>query len=334
MQVPDPNADDAPERLLKIARRLFDAAALPPDIDAVWWPRFVDMAPRLSNGTGRARRASRPGTRNSPPAAPKVASTGVTLRGRADRIDARPAGVADILDFKTGSSPSKGQAHTLLSPQLALEGALLMHGAFEELGKLTPSELAYVRLRPNGQVEEESILEYNRQPRTADDLSHDAWQRPRKAAGALQFSVLRLSVAGAALPRRRHERLLRPPRPHARNGRLASMANQEAGNEPAPHHPAGDNRAPAPGLRSGSVGVGFGQCRLGQDACPVTARHPAGFCQAAIPRASLCLTYTRAAAANMSRRVFDTLAAWTRLDDAELEEKISGSGRAFTYTPA
>ena len=47
MQVPDPNADDAPERLLKIARRLFDAAALPPDIDAVWWPRFVDMAPRL-----------------------------------------------------------------------------------------------------------------------------------------------------------------------------------------------------------------------------------------------------------------------------------------------
>ena len=31
-------------------------------------------------------------------------------------------GMADILDYKTGSSPSKAQAHTLLAPQLALEG--------------------------------------------------------------------------------------------------------------------------------------------------------------------------------------------------------------------
>ena len=180
VEVPDPHVGDAPERLLKIARRLFDAAILPPDIDAVWWPRFVDMAPRLiewdrTRPPGiRGRHAELSASRT------EVASTGVTLRGRADRIDVRPAGVADILDFKTGSSPSKGQAHTLLSPQLALEGALLLHGAFEELGKLIPSELAYVRLRPNGQVEEESILEYNRQPRTADDLSHDAWQRLEK----------------------------------------------------------------------------------------------------------------------------------------------------------
>ena len=42
-----------------------------------------------------------------------------------------PAGMADILDYKTGSSPSKAQAHTLLAPQLALEGALLRRGAFQ-----------------------------------------------------------------------------------------------------------------------------------------------------------------------------------------------------------
>src|SRR5690606_35160321 len=37
----------------------------------------------------------------------------------------------------------------------------------------------------------------------------------------------------------------------------------------------------------------------------------------------LCLTYTRAAAANMSNRVFSTLSAWTTLDDAELSARIA-----------
>ncbi|WP_217579052.1 PD-(D/E)XK nuclease family protein, partial [Mesorhizobium sp. GbtcB19] len=54
-----------------------------------------------------------------------VGRTGGTLSGYADRVDLLAGGMADILDYKTGPSPSKAQAHTLLSPQLALEGALL-----------------------------------------------------------------------------------------------------------------------------------------------------------------------------------------------------------------
>ena len=38
------------------------------------------------------------------------------------------------------------------------------------------------------------------------------------------------------------------------------------------------------------------------------------------PSRILCLTYTRAAAANMSNRVFSTLSEWTALPDAELAE--------------
>lgn len=85
--------------------------------------------------------------------------------------------MADIIDYKTGSSPSKAQAHTLLAPQLALEGALLKRGAFQELGKREPAELAFVRFKPNGEVFEELILEYNRKPRPAGDLAEEAWQR-------------------------------------------------------------------------------------------------------------------------------------------------------------
>ncbi len=40
------------------------------------------------------------------------------------------------------------------------------------------------------------------------------------------------------------------------------------------------------------------------------------------PAKILCVTFTKAAAANMAMRVFDTLAEWTTLDDAALDEKI------------
>src|SRR5215216_4546184 len=40
------------------------------------------------------------------------------------------------------------------------------------------------------------------------------------------------------------------------------------------------------------------------------------------PEKILCITFTKAAAANMAKRVFDTLAAWTALDDAALSAAI------------
>jgi ATP-dependent helicase/nuclease subunit A len=42
------------------------------------------------------------------------------------------------------------------------------------------------------------------------------------------------------------------------------------------------------------------------------------------PEKILCITFTKAAAANMAKRVFDTLSAWTALDDAALDDAIHG----------
>jgi ATP-dependent helicase/nuclease subunit A len=41
------------------------------------------------------------------------------------------------------------------------------------------------------------------------------------------------------------------------------------------------------------------------------------------PSAILCLTYTKAASAEMSNRIFRTLGEWVRLDDAALAERIA-----------
>ena len=44
------------------------------------------------------------------------------------------------------------------------------------------------------------------------------------------------------------------------------------------------------------------------------------------PEKILCITFTKAAAANMAKRVFDTLGDWTKLDDEALDKAIKGSG--------
>src|SRR5437868_7996149 len=40
------------------------------------------------------------------------------------------------------------------------------------------------------------------------------------------------------------------------------------------------------------------------------------------PEKILCITFTKAAAANMAKRVFDTLGKWTAFDDAGLDREI------------
>jgi ATP-dependent helicase/nuclease subunit A len=44
------------------------------------------------------------------------------------------------------------------------------------------------------------------------------------------------------------------------------------------------------------------------------------------PAKILCITFTKAAAANMAARVFDTLAEWTTLDDAALDKRLIAIG--------
>src|SRR6187401_3854096 len=44
------------------------------------------------------------------------------------------------------------------------------------------------------------------------------------------------------------------------------------------------------------------------------------------PARILCITFTKAAAANMANRVFDELRKWTRLDDAGLDAAMQATG--------
>ena len=333
---PDPSACRTPQALLIAAgRAAFAEAALPADIEAVWWPRFgasVDAHPGL--GAARARRGAAAAAPRCAPSRIAIGDTGVDAVRlcRPHRPACRP-GTADILDYKTGSSPSKAQAHTLLAPQLALEGALLMRGAFKAIGPLQPGQLAYVRLKANGEVDEESILEYGKTMRTR----RRAFRRRLAAAGR----------AAAPLRRSRRRAICRAPcrsakaRPTATttiwpacsNGRRAATTSRAKPNEGAAADPAGDARRArrSPPIPGNSVWV---SANAGSGKTHVLSRRVIRLLlQGTDPSKILCLTYTRAAAANMAKRVYDDLAGWTALADDELAERDRAARRPRRRTP-
>ena len=51
------------------------------------------------------------------------------------------------------------------------------------------------------------------------------------------------------------------------------------------------------------------------------------------PEKILCITFTKAAAANMSQRVFATLGRWVRIPDDELDAAIAASARQRRMPP-
>ena len=75
----------------------------------------------------------------------KVAGIAHTLKARADRIDSLQNNTSRIIDYKTGSLPSTDQVKANFSPQLTLESAMLLQGAFG-LKPQSISELIYFKI--------------------------------------------------------------------------------------------------------------------------------------------------------------------------------------------
>ncbi|MCR6502981.1 double-strand break repair protein AddB [Shinella sp. CPCC 101442] len=153
----------------------FDAIALPPHIDAVWRPRFAAVARAFVHW--HLKRA--PGVRESlteVPASLDLSVGGIRLTGIADRIDLLPDGSADILDYKTGSTPSLKVARALLDPQLALEAAAIRRAAFRGPGQREPANLLYVRLKPGERFDAEQVNNEGAKnnPKSAVELAEDA----------------------------------------------------------------------------------------------------------------------------------------------------------------
>lgn len=147
-----PINDQATTTLMQIADKHFDAAALEPEIDALWRPRFDEVANAFLEWESN-RREQVAESHCEVRGRMEIGDTGFTLSGRADRIDRMHDGQLAIIDYKTGQASSGPVARTL-DPQLALTGAMARAGRFENVPEGAIGALRYVPLKPGKPVKE------------------------------------------------------------------------------------------------------------------------------------------------------------------------------------
>jgi ATP-dependent helicase/nuclease subunit B len=119
------------------------------DVKAFWWPRFLRIAAFIAGFEAERRPLIREVAAERDGALEIALACGETiqLRARADRIEWRTDGGFAIVDYKTGKTPSAPEVQAGFAPQLTLEGAMMLSGAFEGLpGGLRLDELLHVRL--------------------------------------------------------------------------------------------------------------------------------------------------------------------------------------------
>lgn len=162
--------DDAVERLLSYGRIALDEQAIPPEVEAFWWPRFEKIA--------QAFVAVERVWRNSGAQPNALEKRGelhwddFTLVGKADRIDVMADKSYAIIDYKTGTLPKTPEVIDGLSPQLPLEALMLQQGAFPGLAAGATSVMAYWRTAGTGKqpIEQKQINDSGRVKVSADDL--------------------------------------------------------------------------------------------------------------------------------------------------------------------
>jgi ATP-dependent helicase/nuclease subunit B len=161
---PDPLPPDALARLLAHGEAALADLLDRPIVRAFWWPRFVRIAEWFLEAEAQ-RRGTIFGSWTecaghwdlAGPAGP------FRLGGRADRIDRLATGEAAIIDYKTGSVPTARSVQAGRSPQLPLEAAMVMAGAFAGIPQGPVASLGYWRLSGGAPAGEVSEIAHNRE---------------------------------------------------------------------------------------------------------------------------------------------------------------------------
>lgn len=180
--VTEPEEPDEMVRLTQIAAEALAEENLPPEVVAVWLPRFETIG-RLFLEWEQRQRATAVRSAVETRGKAEVGATGFVLTGVADRIDLLQDGSVAIFDYKTGSGPSVRQARTL-SPQLPLEGKIAQLGGFRDLQEqAVPATLAYVRLRAGTELAVDDICG-GRDPVSPADVIENAWRNLEKLIAA------------------------------------------------------------------------------------------------------------------------------------------------------
>ena len=319
-------ADPARE-LIELGRPHFAELDDFPEARAFWWPRFQRIAHWFA-GWEAARRpdiralvAEIRGKIEIP-----LPEDAFTLNGIADRIERHADGRYVILDYKTGSARTEKQVRTGLAPQLTLEAAILRKGGFPDIAAdSSVAQIGYVLLKGGAAARRTEAHQLHR--RHGRQPGRSRIEKADRARRALRQGKRTLSLAGSSdvddpLRRLRSSRARqgmvgdrRRDRRHlGQRMRTAASIPSEVRRKQSEASDPETSAWVAANAGSGKTYV------LAQRVINLLLK-------GVEPEKILCITFTKAAAANMAKRVFDTLAEWTTLDDADLDDAIRQSSK-------
>lgn len=128
------------------AKRVLEQTVPWPAAQALWLARLRRVAPWfVANETLRRQTATPVALEDDAKGKLLLDDLGVTIEGRADRIDERSDGVVRLYDYKTGAVPTPKQQRTF-DKQLLIEAAMIEEGGFKELGPRSVQEAIFIGL--------------------------------------------------------------------------------------------------------------------------------------------------------------------------------------------
>ena len=330
-----PLPENAAAELLAMARRLFDPYWNVPTVRFFWWPAFETMAAWFIETESRRRERLHESHAEVTGQIDVGAPEGpVTFTARADRIDRFVEGGLAVLDYKTGRAPSASDVAKGRRTQLLTEAVIAAHGGFEGIDADGVTAMEYWRLTGR-----------RGDPGTRSDVMPADWD-----AGEARESLQSLATIfddagtpyasrpnptlGAAFPRYDHLARVDEWRIGETRSSLAAGQADAVGDfpEPAPGfdvataRDASARQAAASDPASSvlvSANAGTGKTKL------LTDRVLRLMLDGARPDSILCVTYTRAAAAEMRNRISARLADWAVASGAALRDELAAMGIAI-----
>lgn len=138
----DPGHPDATARLMACAAAVLDEHCAWPVSRRLWLAHVGKLAGPFLGQEAERRRVALPAHVE---VWGEVMLAGVTIVGKADRIDRAPDGRVVIIDYKTGKPPSAAEQKAF-GKQLLIEAAMAEAGAFKDLGAVEVMGACYVGL--------------------------------------------------------------------------------------------------------------------------------------------------------------------------------------------
>ena len=337
-----PLGSDALAELRAFGRRCFEPFWQISSVRVFWWPAFELMSAWFIETEGRRRADLAHSHVEIDGDIPIEAPAGpAAVKARADRIDQMQDGGLAVLDYKTGSVPTVSEVEAGRRTQLLTEAVIAAHGGFAGIDAASVIAMQYWKLA--GRRDEAGRI-VNVMP---DGWTADA---ARDSLAALFTSFDNPATAYASLPDpsvrlpfARYDHLSRVDEwlPAASAQVDAGSIEVQAGVQDQASQTAGagdrsdidkavaadasrqQEAASDPGVSVFvSANAGTGKTKL------LTDRVLRLMLDGSPPESILCVTYTRAAAAEMQNRISARLAEWTVMTSDDLAKDLGRMGIA------